>query len=105
MYREFTKERLTGEYNASIKQKTAQLDAAQSTLDLSTNRLADIQEQIVKCQVLAPSDGQVVYANDERRSIVIEEGAIIRDNQIVVRLPDIKNMEVAIIRRESPAAG
>jgi HlyD family secretion protein len=101
VYREFTKERLTGEYNAAIKQKTAQLDAAQSTLDLSTNRLADIQEQIVKCQVLAPSDGQVVYANDERRSIVIEEGAIIRDNQIVVRLPDIKNMEVAVRINES----
>jgi hypothetical protein len=51
--------------------------------------------------VLSPSDGQVVYANDERRSIVIEEGAIIRDNQVVVRLPDIKNMEVAVRINES----
>ena len=101
VYREFTKERLTGEYKASIKQKTAHLDAAQSTLDLSTNRLADIQEQIIKCKVLAPSDGQVVYANDERRGVVIEEGAIIRDNQVVVRLPDIKNMEVAVRINES----
>ena len=101
VYREFTRERLTGEYNASIKQKTAQLDAAQSTLDLSTSRLADIQEQIIKCKVLAPSEGQVVYANDERKGIVIEEGAIIRDNQVVVRLPDIKNMEVAVRINES----
>ena len=101
VYREFTRERLTGEYNASIKQKTAQLDAAQSTLDLSTSRLADIQEQIIKCKVLAPSEGQVVYANDERKGVVIEEGAIIRDNQVVVRLPDIKNMEVAVRINES----
>jgi multidrug resistance efflux pump len=101
VYKEFTKDRLNGEYKASIKQKTAQLDAAQSTLDLSTSRLADIQEQIIKCKVLAPSEGQVVYANDERRGVVIEEGAIIRDNQVVVRLPDIKNMEVAVRINES----
>lgn len=101
VYREFTKDRLAGEYNAAIKQKTAQVAAAQSTLDLSTNRLADIQEQIIKCKVLAPSEGQVVYANDERKGVVIEEGAIIRDNQVVVRLPDIKNMEVAVRINES----
>ena len=70
-------------------------------MDLSTSRLADIQEQIIKCKVLAPSEGQVVYANDERRGVVIEEGAIIRDNQVVVRLPDIKNMEVAVRINES----
>jgi len=101
VYREFTHDRLIGEYKAAIKQKTAQLDAAQSTLDLSTNRLAEIQEQITNCMVHAPSDGQVVYANDERRGIIIEEGAIIRDKQVVVRLPDIKNMEVAVRINES----
>lgn len=96
VYREFTKEKLIGEYTAAIKQKQAQVDAAQSTLDLATNRLADIQEQIKNCKILAPAGGQVVYADDERRNIIIEEGAVIRDNQVVVRLPDIENMEVAV---------
>ncbi len=96
VYREFTKEKLIGEYTAAIKQKQAQVDAAQSTLDMATNRLVEIQEQIKKCKILAPASGQVVYADDERRNIIIEEGAVIRDNQVVVRLPDIQNMEVAV---------
>ncbi|MBK96927.1 MAG: hypothetical protein CMJ79_14615 [Planctomycetaceae bacterium] len=101
VYREFTREKMVGEYTAAIKQKKAQVEAAQSTLDLATNRLIEIQEQITKCRILAPASGQVVYANDERRNIIIEEGAVIRDNQIVVRLPDIQNMEVAVRINES----
>ncbi|MEC9095488.1 MAG: efflux RND transporter periplasmic adaptor subunit [Planctomycetota bacterium] len=101
VYREFTKEKLIGEYTAAIKQKQAQVDAAQSTLDLATSRLVDIQEQIKNCKILAPASGQVVYADDERRNVIIEEGAVIRDNQVVVRLPDIQNMEVAVRINES----
>ncbi|MBL98070.1 MAG: hypothetical protein CMM06_05905 [Rhodopirellula sp.] len=101
VYREFTREKLLGEYLAAIKQNKAQVEAAQSTLDLATSRLVEIQEQIKKCRILAPAQGQVVYADDERRNIIIEEGAIIRDNQVVVRLPDIQNMEVAVRINES----
>jgi len=101
VYREFTKVKLIGEYTAAIKQKQAQVEAAQSTLDLATSRLIEIQEQIKNCKLLAPAAGQVVYADDERRNVIIEEGAVIRDNQVVVRLPDIQNMEVAVRINES----
>ena len=42
-----------------------------------------------------------MYANDERKGIVIEEGSLIRDNQVVIRLPDIREMEVHVRVNES----
>lgn len=98
VYREYTKERTTGELQAEIDKQEANLEAAQFTLELSQQREKDIREQKDACRITAPSDGQLVYANeiDGRgdTSFVIEEGASMRDGQPIFRLPDPTQMQV-----------
>lgn len=101
VYERFTYEKTVGEYEADIKKHVARVKAARKTFELSESRLKDIDEQRKSCKVKAPTPGQVVYANDERKGVVIEEGSLIRDNQIVIRLPDTSQMEVHVRVNES----
>ncbi|MDP7302275.1 MAG: HlyD family efflux transporter periplasmic adaptor subunit [Pirellulaceae bacterium] len=104
VYRRFTRERMVGEYEAEIEKQEAKGEAASFTLELSQQKLADIEEQITHCHVTAPGDGQVVHANERWRgesTEVIEEGTIIRENQIVIRLPDTRKMQVDVKINES----
>jgi len=99
VYKRFTRDRMTGEYEAEIAKQEAKVEAASFTLDLSKQKLAETVEQITHCHVTAPGDGQVVHANDRWRgesNEVIEEGTIIRENQVVIRLPDIQKMQVDV---------
>jgi multidrug resistance efflux pump len=104
VYREFTRERTLGEYSAEIDKQVAIGEAAKFTLELSKQKLADIEDQISHCLVEAPAAGQVVHANDRdggESPEVIEEGIRIRENQIVIRLPDLTNMQVDVKINES----
>ena len=104
VYERFTRAKMIGGYEAEIKKQQANVQAATSTLELSRQREAEIKQQISNCKVLAPADGQVVYANDpDRRGdpIVIKEGTVIRENQVVIRLPDFDKMQVDVKINES----
>ncbi len=98
VYERFTQPRTIAEYEAEIQKQTANLEAAQFTYELSTNRIKEIEEQIARCRLTAPSEGTLVYANEvDRRgdaSFVIEEGATLRDGQPIFYLPDPTRMQV-----------
>jgi multidrug efflux pump subunit AcrA (membrane-fusion protein) len=89
---------MVAEYRAEIKKQEANVEATQYTVELSRSREQDLERQVDNCRILAPVDGMVVYANEvDRRgdaSFVIEEGALIRDGQPIVRLPDPTRMQV-----------
>ncbi|MBM82380.1 MAG: hypothetical protein CMJ78_17580 [Planctomycetaceae bacterium] len=93
---DFTLKKKLSEYEAEIKSQRATVKAAKYTLELSVQRRDEVAEQLKKCKVYAPSAGQVVYANNLNRSqkIIIEEGSIIREGQVVIRLPDPSAMQV-----------
>lgn len=104
VYQQFTREKTVGEYEAEIEKQKANLEAAQFTLDLSNQKMLDIEQQISHCYVVAPTAGQVVYANERNRGespMVVEEGTLIRYNQIILRLPDIRRMQVDVKINES----
>ncbi len=103
VFREFTREKKVGEFNAEIEKQKANVEAAEFTLELSRQKLSEIEEQIGFCKIKAPSEGQVVYANERHKGepVVIEEGSYIRYNQIVARLPDIRRMQVDVKINES----
>ena len=97
VYREFTRDRILAELTSDIEQQGAQLDASQFTLDLSRQRESEYIRQVASCRIVAPQAGTLVYANDSDRrdsSIVIEEGAMIRDGQEIFYLPDPDKMQV-----------
>ena len=84
----FTRAKSVAAFTADIAKQQAILTAAQRKLDLSRQKLADLTNQKANCRILAPKAGQVVYANDyeRRENVVIEEGAEIRQRQVVLWL-------------------
>ncbi len=63
------------------------------------SELAEIQEQIEKCLIIAPADGVVVHANryssrGGSAEFVVEAGATVRERQEIIRLPDPTLMQV-----------
>lgn len=103
--REFTRAKMLSQLEADIKTALANLKSQESTHALDKEKLALVQAQIAKCEIHAPADGQVVYANSSERrggsEIVIEEGAMVRERQVIVRLPDPKKMQVKAKINES----
>jgi len=106
--REYTKKKTEVQLQADIKSFEAKLKAARNTYELEVAKLELTEKQIHNCTVRAPADGQVVYASVTDRmggqEILIEEGAQVRERQVIVRLPDPKHMQVKAKINESKIA-
>jgi HlyD family secretion protein len=95
---DFTREKIIKQLDADIKISHAKWEADKSTYALELHKLSDIQEQISKCEIRAPADGQVIHAN--RRSargsneFIVEAGAMVRERQAIIRLPNVEQMQI-----------
>ncbi len=98
----------------TIKQLEAIRDAAdarrrseEASVHLEKAKLERIQQQLKYCVIRAPQRGMVIYGNDpEQRggggdSPQIEEGAMVRERQTILRLPDLNAMQVKTSFHES----
>ena len=88
-----------------LAQFAADLETQKSTLELSKSKLERDKKQLLGCEILAPQDGMVVYAGggDRRFSSesMIEEGAVVRYRQELIKLPDISQMKLLVKVHES----
>ncbi len=93
-------ERATIEADADVESKKLALAAAQKRYDLARSRLAEVEEQIDSCTITAPQSGVVVYYRDEDvgwgtgKPNRIRQGERVSEGQKVLRIPDMKNMQV-----------
>jgi len=96
--RKYTREKMATQLDADIESARANLESQEKSHELDLDQLRLIEDQIAKCKIYAPADGQVVYASKSDRrgdsDVIIEEGAPIRERQVIVRLPDPKRMQV-----------
>ena len=76
------------ELNASILTAEARLESARNSNELELAQEKDIEEQIEKCVIHSPADGEVTYANVNNKGILIAEGEDVRENQIIIQLPN-----------------
>jgi len=72
-----------------------------SRLNRNLDRLAKLEKQVELCTLRVPHDGFVIYANDDRREIRIEEGMYVRQKQNLLHLPDLPEMEIVAALHES----
>lgn len=96
--RNFTKVKTMKQLKASLETTDARLRTRNNTHNLDNERLERIKDWIAKCNITAPSSGQVIYANDgpsaSNGDPLIAEGKGVRERQVIIRLPDPKQMRV-----------
>ena len=97
----------TIQLDADIKASLVKLGSERKSLEVEKEKLAEIKENIEKCTIRVPEgvSGQVVYAKESSRGgndWILEEGTSVRQNQVLVRLPNPEKMEVkALINEQS----
>ena len=88
-----------------LEQYKADVQTQKSTLDLNTAKLERDKKQLLSCKIFAPQDGMAVFAGggDRRFSSesMIEEGAVVRNRQELIKLPDISEMKLIVKVHES----
>lgn len=97
--REYTKEKQVKELQASVEKARSDMLAKQSAFELEKTKEERLRTQIVKCKIYAPSNGLIVYVNEQNRfggsnQQIIEEGATVRERQRIFSLPDLDKMRV-----------
>jgi HlyD family secretion protein len=102
---EFTKPKMVSTLDSAILIAKAKWDAAQNSNQLEVAKLADIDDQIAKCNITAPQDGIVKYAHvtDNRgdQQFIVDEGTMVRERQIIIKLPNADSMRVNLTVNES----
>lgn len=101
---EFTREKTLKVLNADREASLAHKRSEEVALGLEKSRLERLRKQLENCVILAPQKGMVVYANQQSRrsaEIQIEEGSQVREQQTIVRIPDLSNMQVKVAVHET----
>jgi HlyD family secretion protein len=102
---QFTKPKQASTLDSAILIAKAKWDAAQNSEKLEVDKLADIDDQIAKCTMVAPQEGIVKYAHvtDMRgdQQFIVDEGTMVRERQIIIKLPNADSMRVNLTVNES----
>lgn len=94
-----TKEKFKVQFESDIEAAKAKLESDTSVLAEEEDKLREIQDQIAKCVIISPADGVVVHNNQYSSrgggaEFVVEEGAMVRERQTIIKLPDPTKMQV-----------
>jgi len=87
-----------------LAQCQADVESQKKTLALSQEKLSREKEQLAATKIYAPQDGLVVYGSAGSHwssESMIEEGAVVRNRQEIIKLPDTSAMKVSIKIHES----
>ena len=102
----FTKPKMLTSLQAQQAATEAKKNSENASFELEEARLHRLEGYLKKCRISAPKAGMAVYANDSRgrwgsQQSEIKEGAQVRDQQNILRLPDLSKMQVKVTVHES----
>jgi multidrug efflux pump subunit AcrA (membrane-fusion protein) len=102
---EFTRAKTVKQLESDIRIAEAKWKAEQKSFELEMTKLREIEDQIAKCTIVAPRAGTVTYAHDNENrggnEFLVQEGALVRERQAIIRLPDPSAMRVRVTVNES----
>jgi multidrug efflux pump subunit AcrA (membrane-fusion protein) len=102
---EYTKNKMLKQLESAIATAKAQWESEVKSFSIEDQKLKDIVDQIAKCEMRSPADGQVVYANQVssrgNSEFIVEAGAMVREQQSIIRLPNPAKMQVKAKINES----
>jgi hypothetical protein len=87
-------------------QAQAKLKSSQGLFNIQSRTRKDLYEQLDKCTLTAQRPGLVVYGSGRDEGFVygqepIREGAVVRDRQAIITIPDMTKMSVRVKIHES----
>ena len=97
-------ERVRLQSDRKLAQFRADVDSQKTTLELSRKKLERDMKQLQATKIYAPQEGLVVYSSGGGRfssESLIEEGAVVRNRQELIKLPDISEMKLSVKIHES----
>ncbi|HUY31893.1 MAG TPA: HlyD family efflux transporter periplasmic adaptor subunit [Pirellulales bacterium] len=103
----YNRPKLLAELESRREIAQAEFRSAVAKAELERTRLRRYQARIAQCVILAPQAGLVIHANDPNRGRSgmdgpqIEEGAQVRERQVIMRLPDMRRMQARLSFHES----
>jgi len=103
----YTKAKMLEDLESNVETAKARMESEKAAFALEETRLKRLEDQLDHCVINAPQDGMVVYANEMgsrfrgSQAVTIEEGAAVRERQAIIRLPDLKKMQVKVNVHES----
>lgn len=99
--------RVIAQGESKLSQLRADLITQSNSVKLTGEKLATDKLMLKKSKIYAPQDGLVVYAEMQSRfssQSMIEEGAMVRNQQTLIKLPDTSEMKVTVKVHESHVA-
>ena len=99
----YKKKKTVQELQSALEAAKARLAAEDASLKLEKDRLDRELEQLENCVIRAKSEGMVIFpsAAEWKETPDIEEGAVVREQQTLLMIPDLGNMQVKVGVHES----
>jgi HlyD family secretion protein len=104
----FTKAKMLEDLKSMRDSAEALMNSDNAALTKEQNQLKRLQDQLKECTIVAEQDGMVVYANEMgggprggQQGPKIDLGAQVNQFQAILRLPDLKNMQVKTLVHET----
>lgn len=103
----FTRQKMLEDLTSKRDGAGALMKAENDSFTQEARKLQRYEDQKAKCTIVAKHDGMVVYANDTggmrfgQQGPKIEQGAQVNQFQAIVRMPDLKNMQVKALVHET----
>ena len=106
---EFTKKKVLVGLESTRDSAKARMASDEEAFKLEEARLERLETQLKECTITAPDNGMVIYANEQQQmgrgggsqQSIVEEGAIMRERQTIIKLPDLTRMQVKSTVHES----
>lgn len=94
----FTKEKTLTDLRGKLKAKQAKMKSDKANLDLEKSKLDREEKQLENCVIKADSSGMVIFPSmaDWKSAPDVEEGATVREDQVLLQIPDLRQMQVKV---------
>ncbi len=99
----FTQPKMITELESVRDAAAARLESERAALELEQLKLDRLLSELEKCTIIAPQDGIAIYSNSRNRDreTEIKAGAVVKERQIILQLPDLANMRADVEVHES----
>lgn len=99
-------ERTLGKAKADLVQAQADLTAKESEYNRQKARLDKLNDQVAKCRIVAPVDGEVIYATTGKGSRwgaadPLQQGTNVRERDELIHMPTSNSMKVDVKVQEA----